>query len=428
MLWYSQVMNRRHVAQALIPNPAVHPTKVDATGRMGLCTNSRRPYERIGDAAHWVELSDRIHANPETNFKEFKASGWLADELRTLGFEVETGVGGIATAFRATLDSGTPGPSVGFIMEYDALEGMGHACGHNTKGPATLCGIETFRKNCGRFRGRIVVFGCPAEEGGGGKVIMAAAGVFDSVDLCLEPTVSSDFTTGVRRLAVQPLSITFTGKTAHAALKEAKGINALDALLFVWNGLEYLRRVLGERGVIHGVIAEGGTVPAAVPDRAVTRLHVRATDVATVREYVSHIEDLSQLAARMSGAGVMVEKGLAYLDYIKCPTLTGLVIRNFEELGISPRVLLGEEPRGASDTANVSHIVPCETMAMSLGKGLLPHTTEYCLAAGGEPGHQAVRTGGKMVAACLVDLLVGDNDELLAKIKDEFRFAKGPAQ
>lgn len=89
--------------------------------------------EKIGDASHWVELSDRIHANPETNFEEFKASGWLAGELRTLGFEVETGVGGIATAFRATLDSGTPGPSVGFIMEYDALEGMGHACGHNTK-------------------------------------------------------------------------------------------------------------------------------------------------------------------------------------------------------------------------------------------------------------------------------------------------------
>ena len=375
-------------------------------------------------APYWFELSDRIHANPEFNFNEYKASKWLCEAFEKLGFTAELGAGGIDTAFTAVLDSKKPGPSVGIIIEYDAIEGLGHACAHNTKGPAVLCGIEAFLKTCPDFRGKIIAFGCPAEEGGGGKIIMTEAGVFKAADVCLELGVGPDFGTGSKVLARQGLTLTSIGKSAHAGLRHLPSINALDSLLFVLGSLDYLRKHLGTQGIINAIIEDGGKNPAVIPGRAVVQMEVRATKKAILEKYVDAIERLVHISQSVSGARIDVKKSLTYLDYVKCPSLATMVMNNFRELGIEAEWLLDMEPRGSSDVGNVSHTVPTETIYIGLQHGLVPHTPEYREAAGGEPGHRAIVNGGKMLAMCLIDLLVHDSDELLQRARHEFESAR----
>lgn len=373
----------------------------------------------------WIELSDRIHANPEYNYQEFKASRWLCEEFAKLGFSAELGVGSVETAFRAVYDSGRPGPSVGIIIEYDALEGLGHACAHNTKGPAVLCACNVLlRVLADKINGKIVAYGCPAEEGGGGKVRMVDGGLFRDLDLCLELGVGPTFSSGLRVYACQGLEITFTGRAAHAGYRNNNGINALEALLFVLGNIGYLRERLGERGLIHAVVLEGGKVPGSVPNRARAKMNVRSLTGDLAVEYAGYIETLCKVAAGASGAKVDVNKGLVYQDYIKCPTLTHWVMDRIKESGFDPEFRLAHPRGGSTDVGNVSQIVPTETIGIGIGKHLTAHTDEYRIASGGEPGHSAVINGGKVLAACLFDLLATDSSELVNKAKSEFEEAK----
>lgn len=369
----------------------------------------------------WTALSDKIHANPETNFKEFKACKWLTEEFRSLGFRVETGVGGIETAFKAVYDSGKPGPTVGVIIEYDALEGLGHACAHNCKGPAALCAVNAFLNTCEDFRGKIIVYGCPAEEGGGGKVIMADAGVFNDSDVCFNVGVAPGYQAGIRLYASQGLTVTFKGRAGHAGMTGIKSINALDPLVYTLQNLDYLRKYLGEDGLIHAVISSGGISPAVIPDLVEASIRVRAVTPEILYDYVSHVEALVRLAAEISCAQVQLEKSLVYLDYVKCPSLTGLIMDNFRELGINATCLLDKKPRGSSDVGNVSRVVPTDTIHCGLGEGLSPHTVGYREAAGGEAGHNLIKASAKVLSGCIADLLTKNSSQLLARIKAEFR-------
>jgi amidohydrolase len=376
----------------------------------------------------WIKLSDKIHANPETSFEEFKASTWLSEAFAGLGFSVETGVGGISTAFRATFDGGKPGPIVGVLIEYDALKDLGHACAHNTKGPAALCGLEAFLREVPGFSGRIIVYGCPAEESGGGKVLMTEAGVFSDSDLCLELGVAADFGTGARFWASQGMEISFRGVSGHAGLKHGNAVNAVEPLLFVLGNLDYLRARLGDKGLLHAVITSGGTSPGVVPERAQALIRVRTRTPRLTESYVAHVKALANLAAEVSGASVATKTDLLYSDYVKCPSLTQLIFNNFREMGIEADWLLDFTPRGSSDVGNVSHVVPTETIYVGLGHGLAAHTPAYREAAGGEPGHNVVINGGKILASCLLDLLTGDSGALLAKVREEFAQGKAAAE
>lgn len=376
-------------------------------------------------APRWIKLSDKIHANPETNFKEYKASKWLTDAARELGCDVQLGVAGIDTAFTATYDSGKPGPAVGVIVEYDALEGLGHACAHNTKGPGALLGLEAFIKAVPDFNGKIVIFGCPAEEGGGGKVIMAEKGVFDNVDVCLEFGTSSDWGTGPRRFARQGLLLTARGKSAHAALRHLKSINAFDALLYVLENFRYLRKTLGDDGLINAVMLEGGKSSSVIPDLSIVKMEVRALRRSIMEKYVDLVERVVSIAADASGAKIDIEKSSVYADAVKCPSLAQLIMENFKEFGLEDaQWLLDEDALGSSDVGNVSHIVPTETINVGLGKGLMAHTVEYREASGGEPGHRVVVDGAKVLDLCLVDLLVYDSSKFFCKLKAEFDAAE----
>lgn len=375
-------------------------------------------------APRWIALSEKIHANPETNYEEVKACGWLTEAASALGFSVEVGVADIPTAFIATYDSGKPGPAVGIIAEYDALEGLGHACAHNTKGPAGLCGAEAFIKTCPDFRGKILILGCPAEEGGGAKVFMTERGVFDGLDVVLEVGVAPEWGVGTRRFSRQGLILTARGKSAHAGMKHLKSINALDPLLFVLESLRYLTKTLGDDGLITSVVRNGGISASVIPDLAAVQVEVRAEKRHIMEKYVDLVERLAVVAADASGAKIDIEKSLVYADAIKCRSLADMVMKNVQDFGVGAEWLFDSYPIGSTDAGNISHIVPLETFNVAIGSGILPHTVEYREAAGGEPGRQIVINGAKIVGMCLVDLLVHDSEDLLKKIKAEFDVAK----
>ena len=245
-----------------------------------------------------VDISLDIHSHPELNFQEHHAAKLLADTLEQHGFQVERGVGGVETAFRGTLEGGGgDGPTVALLAEYDALPEIGHGCGHNLIAISNLgagLGVQAAMAN---LPGRLVVLGTPAEEGGGGKNRMIDAGVFDDVDISLSSHPSSNLTVfGTEAaidetwsLAMVRYRFDFYGKAAHAAVAPEAGINALNAVIHTFNGIDSMRQHLRPDTRIHGIITDGGTAPNVVPEFASADFILRSRDRVYLNEIVQKV-------------------------------------------------------------------------------------------------------------------------------------------
>ncbi|MDR7523454.1 MAG: amidohydrolase [Armatimonadota bacterium] len=224
-----------------------------------------------------IALARRIHATPEVGFQEHRAAAWLTETLERHGFRVERGVAGLPTAFRAEVGTQRH-PAVAILAEYDALPEIGHACGHNlisTAAVAAGIGLAALRE---QLPGTAVVLGTPAEEGGGGKVIMLERGAFQGIDAAMmfHP---AGYTLATRpSLASYRLAVRFTGKAAHAAAAPHEGTNALDALIQTFVAIGLLRQQTRDDARIHGIITYGGAAPNIIPDRAEALFTVRAAD------------------------------------------------------------------------------------------------------------------------------------------------------
>src|SRR5499433_3003927 len=232
-------------------------------------------------AGELEKLSLQIHANPELCFKEEKAHGWLTDFLEKRGLRVERGVGGLPTAFRATIPGTGPGPHVAIMAEYDALPGIGHACGHNViatagtgAGAALAVALGTLP-----FAGRIQVIGTPAEEGGAGKVRLLEAGVFRDVDAAM--MIHGGCGTQVWRpsLGIIKVKAEFFGTAAHASSWPWRGVNALNAVIQLFVTLDAMRQQLRPDARIHGVIVKGGDQPNIIPEYTSAEFYLRALTV-----------------------------------------------------------------------------------------------------------------------------------------------------
>lgn len=212
--------------------------------------------DRLADELE--SLSRLIHANPELAYQEVKAAAWLSEFLETKGLKVERGVAGVETAFRASLETGE-GPTVAILCEYDALPGIGHACGHNliaAAGAGAGAALATLKDRLPA--GRIQVIGTPAEEGGGGKIRLLQSGVFADVDCAMmihgfDRTILHQDLLGIVRV-----NFDFTGKAAHASADPWDGINALDAVIQTFNAISMLRQQVRPDVRIHGIITNGG--------------------------------------------------------------------------------------------------------------------------------------------------------------------------
>lgn len=364
-------------------------------------------------------LHGEIHAHPETALEERRAAGRLADFLAGEGFRVQRGIGGLATAFRA--DAGPrKRPRVTFIAEYDALPGLGHACGHSIIAAASVgAGAALHRAGPGLA---VSVVGAPAEETGAGKVPLIRAGVFAGDDFAMMTHPSSRRRIVRLSLGVVKRQFTFLGKPAHAAAHPEEGVNALDAAVLFYTGVSALRQQRPERVKIHLVIPEGGRVLNIIPARAEVWCGIRALSLQDLAETVKRVEECGRAAAKATGARLTISRpGHLVLPLKVNRTLAAVYEDQLRKLGLEPHP--GPEDRhiGSSDIGNLSWVLPVIHPHVGLGPpwDLAIHTPEFERAAGGKKGKAAVREGALLLALAAYTVL---NCPALRKaVQREFR-------
>jgi amidohydrolase len=366
-----------------------------------------------------LATSHDIHTNPELLFKEHRASARLAEELERGGLRVARGVGGLATAFRAELDGGEPGPTLAILAEYDALPGIGHACGHNIIASSALGAGLALARSGERFPGRVVIIGTPAEEGGGGKILLAQAGVFDDVDAAfmLHPS-RSDM---VRRssLASSRIELVFHGKASHAAGAPDLGINALEAVIQTFVGINARRLQMRADARVHGIITHGGDAVNIIPARASARFSVRARDRAYQRRLVTMLRQAAEAGATSTGARLEWAETRGYDNTVPNPTIADVMARNMTALGRPVVEPAPNERMGSTDMGDISQILPAIHAYFAIvPESIANHTVEFAVAAASPAGDAAVVDGAATLAMTAADLLA--EPALLARAKAEF--------
>ena len=372
-------------------------------------------------------LSRQIYENPEIGFEERKALQWVSAFLRESGFSVEPGTAGIETAFRAEVRGQKDRPNVALLAEYDALKGLGHACGHNLICSASAGAAAALHRAAPHLPGTLTVLGTPAEEGGGGKVIMVDRGVFNGIDAAMMFHPSRDNWWVRGALAAQPLSMKFRGRPAHAAAMPERGINALNALLLTFHAIDSLRQHVPPDVRIHGIITHGGDAPNIVPAYAEAEFLVRAARRKTLDEVMIKVKRCADAGAAATGATVEMEEGLAYAERNNNRVLAGLFGENMRRLGID-----GDEPSasggvGSSDIGNVSMVVPAIHPYLKIVDGdVSGHTPEFREAAGSARGFEAMLNAAKGLAMTVLDVMY--RPDALERMRREFAASIGSGQ
>ncbi len=366
-----------------------------------------------------IDLSERIHRHPETKFEEYQASQWLSETAEAAGFRVEKPIGGLETAFRASYSGEGEGPIAAFLAEYDALPKLGHACGHNLIATASLGAALGLQAVMDKLPGSVQLIGTPGEEGGGGKVIMAEAGVFDDVDVAMMFHPSGKTVLWKHALARRKLLIEFFGKSAHAAASPEKGINALDATIQTFQNINALRQHIEESSRLHGIITHGGDAPNIVPDYSASLFYIRAREDDYCDELLEKVKNCAHGASIATGARVEMEMQGAYKSLRTNMPLAQTFKANLEALGWDFDEIDPSKGIGSTDMANVSHVTAAIHPYLSIGpKDLVGHSTEFAEAAASEKGQQAMIAAAKALASTAVDVLL--RPSLLAAIRAEF--------
>ncbi|MFS0635391.1 M20 family metallopeptidase [Mesobacillus foraminis] len=373
----------------------------------------------------FYDISIYIGENPELGHEEFKASEILTRTLRKHDFSVELGTCNLPTAFTATFDSGKEGPVVAFMAEYDALPEVGHACGHNLIGTMGVAAGIGLSKVVSKTGGKVIVFGTPAEETSGGKVTMAEEGIFDSVDVALMVHPLDRYTKSGPSLAMDAIQFEFYGKSAHAAASPHQGINALDAVIQLFNSINALRQHITPDARIHGIISEGGKAANVVPDYAVAQFYVRAAKRSYVNELVEKVKHCAEGAALQTGATVKSSfYEFSYDDMITNNELSEAFTKELISLGVDEAEILDQrDGTGSLDMGNVSQVVPSIHPYIKItNENYACHTNEFREAAMSEQAREAMIRGAKAMALTGYEVLT--NPVLLRKIKAEFKQGK----
>jgi amidohydrolase len=367
-----------------------------------------------------LELSHRIHAHPEVLFEEVRASGWLADALEERGFAVERGVGGLPTAFRAVREGAGPGPTVAVLCEYDALPGMGHACGHNVIATMGAGAGFALAPLMSELPGRLVVMGTPAEEGGGGKVLLLEAGAFDGIDAAVMIHPWNADQAAMPLLASTRWDVVFHGRPAHAALAPHLGVNALDAVRLAFAGIDALRQQVRPDVRIHGIVTHGGDAPNVIPERAGLKLVARSADGAYLHdELAPRLVRVFEGAALMTGASAEVAQApIRYREMRFNAPLEAAFDRQAARRGRVPVPVDRLAATGSSDIGNVSQALPSLHGLLAIDDAAMPHTAAFAAAARSPRGDAAVLDGAAVLAGLAAELLT--DPELLAEVRGAF--------
>ena len=368
-----------------------------------------------------IALSQEIWNNPELNFKEYKAAAAITGFLESKGFKLTRGYCELETAFKAEYGERREGvgASVCVICEYDALPGIGHACGHNLiaeSGVAAGLGIQA-AIDAG-LPGHVIVMGTPAEEGGGGKVIMIERGAFDDIDIAMMVHPAPYTSIYNQYLSISRLQATFTGKAAHAAAFPWEGVNALDAAVSAYTAVSVARQQFKPSWRVHGVFSEGGVKPNIIPERAVLDYYIRAPTRKELAQLKEKIIACFESAAKATGCSVTVERLERDYDNVLTNTvIADTFVKNLTSLGITDIKPSG--PAGSTDMGNVTHVVPGMHPKYGIGNGEVNHSAGFTSVCKESSSHDKTLIMSEGMAYTCIDFIM--NKELMKEAKEEFQ-------
>ena len=352
-----------------------------------------------------IDLSHRIHADPEPAFEEHHAAAWVADSLRKHGFEVEHPAGSLATAVRAVRRGGRGGtkPRIGILAEYDALPGLGHGCGHNTMAASGVGAAIALAAVADELPGEIVFLGTPAEERGSGKQIMIDDGLFEGVDAALLYHPCDRSHVESFPLASEDVTVVFHGLQAHAASDPWKGRNALDAMIQLFTSVGLWRQQLRSTARVHGIITEGGTAANIIPDRTAAWFMIRADDQAYYDEMKTQFTKMAEAAALATGTTAEVTYSGGATTMRNNGPLVERFRANMAAYGIDD---MGDDPNaGSTDMANVSWVVPTIHPDLAIcEEGVAGHSIAFRDAAVTPRADETTLMAATLIAQTAIDL------------------------
>lgn len=372
--------------------------------------------ERLREKA--CAVSDAIFDHPEVGRTERFACEQLTAFLEAEGFQVERGVGGLETAFRAVWQNGEGGPAIGFACEYDALNQLGHGCGHHMQGPAVISAAAALKTAAGEEPFRIVVYGTPDEEYGNGKIEMLEKGCFRDLDFVLMTHLGPNTTVDLKSLAQRIYIAEYHGQAAHAAVKPEAGRSAVDAMLLSLHGLEMLREHVRDDVRMHYSILETSPNSNTVPAYAKIEYNLRANSSG----YLDHV--CRRFEKVMEGAAIMTETTVDYRVTADCKskipmhTLTGVLMKHARELD-APQMIPFRERTGTTDAGNLMRVVPGANIRVAcVPEGTSLHSQTVVDAGKSQALHDGLALSAKIMALTGADLIC--DGELRRKIRAEF--------
>jgi len=337
-----------------------------------------------------------IYDHPEQGQEEYFACNLLTQYLENKGFAVERGISGLETAFRAIWERGTDGPSIGFLLEYDALRGMGHACGHHLQAPVCI-GVALALMECCQEPFKLVLYGTPDEEIFGGKIVMEKNGFFRDADVMFSYHTAAKTCVSDTNRALAPIRATFHGTPSHAAGSPEKGRSALDAMMLAFHGLEIMREHVADGCRIHYTVLEGTGASNIVHETAKAHITLRSYDRRYLEDMLLRAENVVEGACLMTGTTADIERKNEYWNIIPVPSLQNAVLQAAEE--IQPEAFSRQFSRsgGSSDVGNVSWVVPT-VLVNSYYCNAAAHSAEWLDAGKTENARNAMLSGTKIIA------------------------------
>ena len=359
-------------------------------------------------AEELLALSHAIHGEPELALEEFKAAKRLSDAVESHGIAVQREAFGLKTGYAAQFGK-DGGPNIAILSEYDALPGIGHACGHNIIATSGYGAAIALSKLNGRLPGRVRYLGTPAEERYGGKEIMARQGAFDGTDAAMMIHPSNQNLITMPCIAISDVEAIFHGRSAHASAMPYRGLNALDAVVTAYQAIAQLRQHIRNTDRIHGIITEGGLAPNIVPERAACRFYVRAVDAHELAPLKARVQKCLEAGALATGCTLETRWGdTDYLDMKTNWPMAEMYEKNTVRLGreFFPVRDLPPGYAGSTDMGNISHRVPSIHPMLGVAPaGVIIHNAEFARYAASPSGDAGVIDGAKSLAMTALDLM-----------------------
>lgn len=381
-----------------------------------LKTNTFAYIDKISDKL--LNMADCIFDNPEIGLQEYKSSELLINTLKENGFNIEQNIGGFETAFRATYTLGNGGPAIGLLCEYDAIENLGHACGHHMQGPSIIGAAIALKETLQNENCKIVVYGTPAEETIGGKLQMLNEGCFQDIDVALMMHGSTTTTTDIKSLALSNFTIKFHGTSAHAALAPEKGRSALDGILLLFQGIEFMREHVKEDTRIHYTITNAGGPANVVPKYAEAKFSLRSYNRVYLDSVIERFKKIVHGASLMTETTYEIIETKSLNNKITVLKLNDILMDNAKLVG-APRISPPREKTGSTDFGNLMYVIPGSCIRIAfVPEGTSSHSDEFLNAGKTTDAHNAIIYASKIVAGTAIDLITCPDN--LKAVKDEF--------